>query len=438
MRRPLRVVIPLLRRSTDPSKSALVGAAVLAIHNGLIVHAMGSYAVVLEREYGWSKAHLSLAFAMNRSESALLGPLQGWALDRLPPVWVMRVGGVLTLIGMMIFSMADRPGVFWIGFILITLGGGLSGYLTMVTIVVRRVVGPKSKPLSIVGLGIAFGGLANPLVVQLISRVGWRAAIQISGVVLFAAIIFASLILDDRFARAIRRKFDSTHNFGIFVDQGDAELSLAGTGPEHSLASALRTRAFWMLSVGHMSALLIVSAVMSHLSLFLVSERGLSLSQASFVVAAVPIFQITGIAITARFGDVVDKRRLAFAAMVCHAVGLLLLGSLSNRLAMVAFVLLHGMAWGVRGPLMQALRVDYFGTKSFGSVMGVSSIILSVGVVGGPLIAGFSADRTGSYFAGFALLAFLALVGGLGFQLMGPNGATGARTPPMDDADLVP
>ena len=78
----------------------------------------------------------------------------------------------------------------------------------------------------------------------------------------------------------------------------------------------------------------------------------------------------------------------------------------------VAFAVMHGWAWGTRGPLMQAIRADYFGTSHFGKIMGVSSLVVTVGNTTGPLVAGVLADRTGDYRAGFTVLAFGALLRG--------------------------
>jgi len=60
---------------------------------------------------------------------------------------------------------------------------------------------------------------------------------------------------------------------------------------------------------------------------------------------------------------------------------------------------------------MQAIRADYFGRTSFGAIMGVSTTIILFGQVGGPLFAGFMADQTGDYVAGFSILAVLAGLG---------------------------
>jgi OFA family oxalate/formate antiporter-like MFS transporter len=83
----------------------------------------------------------------------------------------------------------------------------------------------------------------------------------------------------------------------------------------------------------------------------------------------------------------------------------------------LGFAVLHGLAWGLRGPLMSAIRADYFGSLSFGTITGISSMIAMVGMMGGPLVAGVLADRTGSYVPGFSALAALAAVGSVFFVL---------------------
>jgi len=105
---------------------------------------------------------------------------------------------------------------------------------------------------------------------------------------------------------------------------------------------------------------------------------------------------------------------------VGHTVGLLLVAFASNTLMVFAFALLHGLAWGMRGPLMVALRADYFGPSSFGTIMGFSSLIVMFGMSGGPIIAGLLADATGNYQGGLALLACGAFLGSFCFLFATP------------------
>jgi MFS family permease len=67
--------------------------------------------------------------------------------------------------------------------------------------------------------------------------------------------------------------------------------------------------------------------------------------------------------------------------------------------------------------MMQAMRADYFGRSAIGMILGLSFMIIVVGQVGGPLIAGIFADTTGDYRAGFTLLALLAGLGSFFFLL---------------------
>jgi len=107
-------------------------------------------------------------------------------------------------------------------------------------------------------------------------------------------------------------------------------------------------------------------------------------------------------------------------AMIGHAAGLLVLTFAVNHLMIWAFVPLHGLAWGLRGPLMQSMRADYFGPTNFGTIMGFSSMIVMLGMITGPLLAGFMRDQTDTYTAGFTVLAIAAGLGSIFFYLATP------------------
>jgi MFS family permease len=81
----------------------------------------------------------------------------------------------------------------------------------------------------------------------------------------------------------------------------------------------------------------------------------------------------------------------------------------------LAFAVLHGLSWGMRGPLMSAMRADYFGAAAFGRISGMASLIVMFGMMGGPLVAGILADYTGDYVVGFSVLAALAATGSIFF-----------------------
>ena len=106
--------------------------------------------------------------------------------------------------------------------------------------------------------------------------------------------------------------------------------------------------------------------------------------------------------------------------MFGHAIGLFLLAYAFDIWMILASNVLHGLSWGIRGLLMVALRADYFGTSSLGTIMGVSSLVVMLGMSAGPIFSGYLADIHGSYRLAFSALAFSALIGASCFALAQP------------------
>ena len=191
---------------------------------------------------------------------------------------------------------------------------------------------------------------------------------------------------------------------------------------------ALRTQAFWLISLGHGFALLVVVAVNVHAITHMKEGLGYSVAQASLVITLVTACQFCGVMIGWVIGDRFEKRIVAAACMLMHAAGLLMLTYATGVAMVIAFAALHGVAWGLRGPFMQAIRADYFGRSAIGMIIGLSSLIIVIGQIGGPMIAGRLADATGNYRAGFTVLALLAGLGSL-FFLLAKRPAPPLRSP---------
>ena len=129
------------------------------------------------------------------------------------------------------------------------------------------------------------------------------------------------------------------------------------------------------------------------------------------------VAQLCGVGVGAWIGDRLNKRLMSAACMLGHMGGLLFLTYASNAAMIVAFAVLHGTAWGLRGPFMQAIRADYFGRNAIGMIMGLSALVISMGQVGGPMVAGMLADLSGNYRTGFTVLALVAASGSVLFIL---------------------
>jgi MFS family permease len=170
-----------------------------------------------------------------------------------------------------------------------------------------------------------------------------------------------------------------------------------------------------MLAIGHGLALLVVSAVNVHAITHMKEGLGYSVSTSSWVILVMTCFQVGGVLMGAAIGDGFEKRKVAALCMLAHALGLLCLTFAIGIPMLLGFAVLHGVAWGLRGPFMQAIRADYFGRNAIGMILGLSAAIIALGQIGGPMIAGMMADWTGNYRSGFTVLAALSALGSLTF-----------------------
>ena len=90
----------------------LVGISVfmLALMSLTVFQGLGTYLVALERGFGWSRTQLSLAFSLARGESAVLGPFEGWLIDKLGNRTMILIGYVVMGIGFIWFSQIEFLG----------------------------------------------------------------------------------------------------------------------------------------------------------------------------------------------------------------------------------------------------------------------------------------------------------------------------------------
>ena len=73
--------------------------------------------------------------------------------------------------------------------------------------------------------------------------------------------------------------------------------------------------------------------------------------------------------------------------------------------------LLFAVGHGGRGPAIVAIRGEYFGRRSFGTIMGIGSLITSISGVVTPLLLGVLFDIQGTYLPGFVAMAALTFFG---------------------------
>jgi sugar phosphate permease len=391
------------------------GSGLQFLQAGLMTQAFGAYVAVLQEERGWSKTVLSGAAALQQMEAAILGPILGWFIDRFGPQGVIRVGVLAFGSGLMLLSRTDSLPGFYAAFVVIAFGSSLCGFFPVNVALINWFERWRARALSSMSLGLALGGVSVPLVAWSLQAFGWRATAFGSGVLAIAVGLPLAFVIR-------RRPEDHGETMDGVPHEPSSEKSVlekekSENTRDFTAREALRTPAFWLLALGHGFALFVVHAVTVHSIAHMNQGLGYSVAQASLVYTLLTASQIGGVTLGWLIGDRFEKRLIAAACMLGHMTALLLLTYAVALPMVLAFAVLHGASWGLRGPFMQALRADYFGRSAIGMILGLSFMIIVIGQIGGPMIAGILADATGNYRAGFTILALLAGLGSLFFML---------------------
>ena len=394
------------------------GCGIQLMLSALLNQSFGAYVAVLSEERGWSKTALSGAAALQSVESAIMGPVLGFALDRFGPQGMIRLGMVIFGLGFIGLSQIDSLTGFYVCAVMLAIGASLGGYFPLTVALIQWFERHRARALSMLSLGLALGGLLVPLVAWAMYHFGWRHTAMGSGVI--------ALVLGLPLASVIRRR---PQDHGETVDglppapaanNGQPVVSGRPAQIEFTASQALRTRAFWLLALGHALALLVVTAVNVHAITHLKEGLGYTVPQAALAIMLMTVGQLAGVGLGMLLGDRFEKRYVAALCMLGHAAGLLFLTFATHVLEVAAFALLHGLAWGLRGPFMQAIRADYFGRNAIGIILGLSAVVTALGQIGGPIVAGMLADLTGNYRWGFSVLALAAAGGSVLFLLARP------------------
>ena len=415
-------------------------------------HAMGLWFVALESAFGWTRTQLSLAFAFTRIEGGILGPIEGYLTDRFGTRRLVMIGMTIMGFGWILFSQVrdardvpilrdipidSLPGfmqpvipplAFYAVYIIIALGQGLGSWLPLMTMLNnwfdrrRAMAMGLSNSTSRLGTLVMIPAIAWAIDPEF-ERIGWRTTVVIIGVaILVVNLPLASLIrnrpedhglLPDGDRPSVRAGRSSAAR----ASESDAEDAAPPPPADFTWSQALRTPAFWLISVGHGFTSMVLIAMMAHLAPMM-SDQGYSLQTSAFVITGYTlvsmIFQIVG----GYVGDRVPKRFALFVFTWIQASGVFLLTFGPTSLVVAyGFALLFGIGFGGRNPLTVSIRGEYFGRSSFGKIMGLSQVPMNLLLLTAPVFAGVVRDATNEYTIAFAVLAALNMVGGVMFLL---------------------
>ena len=388
-----------------------IGAFTMAVVISPIFQGLGVFFVTLERQFGWSRATLAGAFSLARAEDTLIGPVAGYLTDRIGSRRMVFIGFLTLGVGYLLFSSIQNIAMFYAAFFVLTIGGGLAGFLPIMGAVNNWFVRRRATAMGITQSGINLGGaLIVPALAWGVTTMGWRITAIAIAVIMFAVAAPLSAAIRNR-----PEDYGQVPDGGPLVDRvlGDQtafDTSKEMTPGDFTLRQALRTSAFWLISFGHAFPAMVFVTLTIH-TVPMVIDRGFSLGQAALVVVTFTtvagMFQFLGGII----GDRVPKRLGIAVFISIQSLGVAIAALAQNMPMLLVFAVIFGVGGGGRVPLLIAIRGEYFGRNSFATIFGFSSIPISFVLIGGPVVVGYLVDQLGSYTVSLWGLAGIGVIG---------------------------
>jgi sugar phosphate permease len=393
----------------------IVGACfVIALYTaGVVFYGFTTIFEPIANEFGWSYTQISIAASIRGLEAGLLAPLVGMLVDRWGPRRLIFSGVFLTSLGLILLSRVTSLGMFYVAFVLISVGisnYGISVTATAVAQWFRRKVG-LATGIMVCGYGAA--GFLVPVMVRLIDLYDWRTTVFILGLGMLVIGLPISLLVrqkPEQYGYLPDGEVSDTVMADEVLDRSpDSEVSI-GVG------QAMRSRTFWHIALGLIPQFVAVGAVITHIMPYF-SSMGISRSMSGLVTTAVPLLSIGGRFGFGWLGDKFNKRRkhLAAGALTMLALGLILLEytSVVGTGLVVPFLIFFGFGYGGNITMVGILLREYFGRGSFGTIIGFIWGILMLGNVVGPPLAGWIFDNWGSYQGAWLVMAGLTIMGAI-------------------------
>jgi MFS family permease len=396
---------PLLPRLLVPRLPFFYGWVVLACiclagfaRQGPAVATLSVFVVPMTDAFGWSRTEMAGAVSLGGVLAAFVSPMLGPVLDRRGARLILCLAVLSTGLATMALSLTQSLLVFYLLFVFARMVWAGPFDLGLYGALNNWFVARRARATSIATLAQMSGLVALPIIAQLaMQEGGWRQGwVAIGATVLAVGFLPAWLFL-------VRRPED----VGLVPDR----LAAAGTAqpaePRFTRTAAMRTSAFWLLSLYTVLVFPVQAGVSLHQAPHLI-ERGLSP-----IVAATVISFFSAMSAVASFGIGFLPRRWPLRYVMSAAALLLgtgtvgLIGVDSAEIAYF-FAGLFGLGIGGVMTLLPMAWADYFGRESYGAIRGVALSLQVLAQAAGPLVSGALRDRTGSYTDSLILFGGLA------------------------------
>jgi sugar phosphate permease len=376
----------------------------------------GVLMVSLEAEFGWSRAAISAAVAINIALFGLIGPFAASAMNR----WGLR-RLILAAIALLAISVALttkmqhqwQMTLLW--GVCVGTGTGVTSMVLAAVVATRWFVARRGLVLGALSAANATGQLVFlPLLARVVEGQGWRSAAVIVAGAAAAVFIVVLVLMRDRPEDLGLRPYG--------LSPGTGAAATPALAPIAALRVAVRSPAFWVLAGTFFVCGASTNGLIGTHLIAACHDHGIAEVRSAQLLAVMGIFDIVGTTASGWLSDRYSSRHLLFGYYTLRGLSLLYLPftlQTGEAASLGMFAVFYGLDWIATVPPTVKLTSQAFGRENTGVIYGWIGASHQLGASLAAFGAGAIRTVSGGYELAFWIAGILCVLAGTAFLTVG-------------------
>lgn len=370
---------------------------------GTLYYSFSALVVFMQKDLGWSRATLNGALSLGMLVAAFMAYPVGRRIDAGGGRRVMIGGCFLSALGLAAWGLASHPPGFYAAWVVVGVAMAASLYEPAFAIIQKTTPAHASRAITLVTL---LGGLASTVFIPFTQFVAagtsWRWALWVLASLHLAVCLplYVCLIPRNGQPEGPARE--------------PARESTAPASGDATLATALRTRAFWGLAIWFTAQSITFSGVTFQLIPFL-TDQAVKTEHILLTAALIGPMQVLGrLVLMVLFSRQVGTPTVGKIISLTQAVALFMLLQAPKSLPwLLLFAVLYGTTNGATTILRGTAVAELLGRSHFGAIAGALTVPSSLARAFAPVVlaAIWSAADSETMLTAMVLNALVGLVG---------------------------
>ena len=401
---------------------ALLAAAGVRATPGVLI-------VPLQDAFGWSRATISLAIAINLLLYGLMGP---FAAALMQSIGVRRtvVGGLVLLAASVAVSTAMTASwqliLTW--GVLVGVGSGMIALVMGATVANRWFTTHRGLVMGIFSASSATGQLVFlPMLGWVVDHSGWRAVAWIVAAAAAAIVPLVWVLLPEQPRDVGTAAFGAKSDQPLAAPPASNPISVAFG----ALGVGAQSRDFWLLFASFFVCGASTNGLIGTHLISYCLDQGIPEVRAASLLALMGMFDLAGTTLSGWFTDRYDSRVLLFWYYGLRGLSLLYLPfSGFNAVTLSIFAMFYGLDWLATVPPTVRLANDAFGKQMAPVIFGWVFVGHQLGAASIALVAGAMRATLGSYGPPVTISGVLCLAAAVAVLWIGrrPRAARGRES----------